>query len=102
MLVGVLIKIFLVVGMLLIMCTCAQIHIDCPENSVEHVMIGGNNVGTVAVTALIAMGAHAGVLANPTNRSATTSSGTTVDYTYVPVFGMDYVECGQGPVPSIK
>jgi len=98
---GQVMKRFVVFCGLLTLAACARVHIDCPGNSVEHVIIGGNNVGTVAVTALIAMGAHAGVLANPTSRGVTVSPGTTVDYNYVPIFGMDYVECGQEPVPPL-
>jgi len=87
---------------LVMLAGCAKIHVVCPTDSIEHVMIGGNNVGTVAITALIAMGGKAGLMA-PRNAAAApdvAASQTTVDYTYSPIFGTDYVQCGAGPIPK--
>jgi hypothetical protein len=83
---------------LFVMCGCARIHINCPADSIEHVMVGGSNVGTVALSALITAGTTAGLLLAP-EPTVTRPPMATIDYTYVPIFGMDYVECGQGPLP---
>ena len=84
---------------------CARIHVECPADGAEHVIIGGNNSGTVALAALsaLAQAAAPALLARP-EKSRTSSSApaarTTVDYTYMPIFGSDLVICGSGEIPG--
>ena len=86
---------------LLLLCGCAQVHVDCPYNTVEYVKI--NDTSTKALVAAVLAGLAAGgvlmaakspppiVLPPPDARR------TTVDMWYVP-FGTDSIECGQGPM----
>ena len=74
---------------------CAKVHLECPTNGMETATIGGSQVGYT----LIAMGASAaksgGLMAAAPG--AATPATSTVDYTWVPVFGQDFASCGNSP-----
>jgi|SRR6185437_10476583 len=82
---------------------CARIHVECPSDGVEHVIIGGNNAGTVALAGLLALlkSTAPAMMASRTKTTAPVPAPratTTVDYTYMPIMGLDFIECGNGPV----
>src|SRR6185437_10228257 len=84
---------------------CARIHVECPADGVEHVIIGGNNAGTVALAGLLALMKSAGPVMAASQMKAPAGAlapgaMTTVDYTYMPIMGMDFISCGSGEVPG--
>jgi len=89
------------VFLMLFFCSCAQVHVDCPYNTVEYVRV--NDTSTKAlVDAVMAGLAAAGVLMADKRPqqiapSPSDTRRTTVDMWYVP-FGVDSIECGQGPM----
>lgn len=75
---------------------CARIHLVCPTNGVETVTIGGSQVGYTLLSMASTATQAAKFGATPPTAPADTS---TVDYTYVPIFGQDFASCGNMPNP---
>lgn len=84
---------------------CATIDMDCPSSGSETIVIGGSTVGNqiIALGATAAQGAmkSGGLMA----KDAATTGGPAgpvmhVHYSWVPIFGADYVACQNTPQPT--
>lgn len=84
---------------------CATIDATCPtDGSTTIIAIGGSTVGTTALAYGQAAGKAAGVMAKAGATAATTPGSCSVHYSYIPIFGSDYVQLGtqpQQPTPTI-
>ncbi len=86
---------------------CATIELDCPTTGGETIAVGGSTVGNqiVALGILAAQGAmkSGGLAAREGATAAAPPPVMHVHYSYVPIFGSDYVSCqatgGGAPAP---
>ena len=82
---------------------CASIDMDCPKTGGETIAIGGSTVGNqiVALGATAAQGAmKSGGLMAAREGAAEAAPVMHVHYSYLPIFGADYVACQNTPQPS--
>lgn len=87
-----------VVG-LVVLAGCATIDGTCPtDGSTTIIAIGGATVGNDALAAAQGLGKAAGMMAKAGDQQPGTCH---VHYTYIPIFGSDYVKMGtQGVAPT--
>ena len=88
-------KKWLLLLLLPVLAGCATIDGDCPaDGSMMEVAIGGSTVGTTAIQTGVGAAKAAGLV---TAAAAPAPIPFHVHYTYVPIFGSDYVMCGKLP-----
>jgi hypothetical protein len=87
-------KRFVIPLLALAMLGCATVHLDCSSGTPQTFAITGSTVGSqlLAVGIAAAKGAGFAATAPPT----TTPQGSTLDYSYVPIFGSDSGGLGCG------
>lgn len=78
---------------------CAKIHLNCPTDGTQTATIGGSQVG-YQLLSMVGTAAKAAGLLGAERAAAPAPAGSTVDYTYVPIFGQDTVSCGGTPTPK--
>src|ERR1700730_11280968 len=83
---------------------CAKIHLDCSQGLPQTFAITGSTVGSQLLAAGLTAAKGAGFAA--TAPPPATPQGSTLDYSYVPIFGSDSggLSCGavQAPTTTIN
>ena len=94
----------LIIALLLFACSsCAVVDMDCPLTGSETIAIGGSTVGNqiIALGATAAQGAmKSGGLMAREGATAPAAPVMHVHYSWVPIFGADYVSCANTPQPT--
>jgi hypothetical protein len=94
---------FAILAMALALSGCATIDMECPKTGGETIAIGGSTVGNqiIALGATAAQGAmKTGGLMAAREQAAAAEPVMHVHYSYLPIFGADYVACQNTPQPS--
>lgn len=81
---------------------CATIDADCPtDGSTIEAAVGGSTVGTTGLQLATAAATGAGAMAGPNTPPAPSPGACHVHYTYLPIFGSDYVRVGKLPSSTV-